>query len=82
MLTAASADVVRRRPSHSRAAAWAARNAQAFLDGYTDGRPLTDTEQTLLRAYVADKAAYEAVYEARNRPGWLPIPLAALGATV
>jgi len=81
VLTAGGADVVRDDRRHSRAAAWAARNAQAFLDGYTDGRPLTDTEQTLLRAYVADKAAYEAVYEARNRPGWLPIPLAALGAT-
>ena len=32
----------------------------------------------LLAAYVADKAVYECVYEARNRPTWLAIPMAAL----
>jgi maltokinase len=60
-----------------RAAEWSARNCGAFLDAYA-GRPLTDAEQALLDAYVADKAVYEVVYEARNRPKWVPIPMAAL----
>ncbi|MGC4112191.1 MAG: hypothetical protein QM747_17595 [Nocardioides sp.] len=60
-----------------RAAEWSARNQAAFLEAYA-GRDLTDDEQTLLDAYVADKAVYECVYEARNRPTWLPIPLSGL----
>jgi maltokinase len=60
-----------------RAAEWSARNQAAFLDAYA-GRDLTEDEQTLLAAYVADKAVYECVYETRNRPSWLPIPMAAL----
>jgi maltokinase len=60
-----------------RAAEWSARNQAAFLEAYA-GRELTGDEQTLLAAYVADKAVYECVYEARNRPTWLSIPMAAL----
>ena len=60
-----------------RAGEWAERNCQAFLATYT-GRDLTDDEQTQLTAYLADKAVYETVYEARNRPTWVGIPLAAL----
>jgi maltokinase len=60
-----------------RAAEWSARNQTAFLEAYA-GRELTADEQTLLAAYVADKAVYECVYEARNRPTWLSIPMAAL----
>jgi maltokinase len=73
-----------------RANEWAARNQQAFLTGYlTAIRPdaprdeeqppaLTPDEQVLLTAYQADKAVYETVYEARNRPSWIGIPLGAI----
>ena len=69
-----------------RAAEWAERNQQAFIAGYAEGlgrdvpgtSGLDELERTLLRAYQADKAVYETVYEARNRPTWLPIPLGAV----
>jgi maltokinase len=60
-----------------RAAEWAERNRDAFLSAYAGGE-LTVDQETLLSAYVADKAVYEVVYEARNRPGWVDIPLAAI----
>ena len=60
-----------------RAAEWSKRNRSAFLSAYA-GRPLTREENLLLSAYVADKAVYETVYEARNRPSWVSIPLDAI----
>ncbi len=56
---------------------WAERNLTAFLTGYHEATE-APVDRTLLTAYAVDKAVYEAVYEARNRPPWLPIPLAAL----
>ena len=56
---------------------WAERNKNHFLYAYAGGA-LTDEQQTLLDAYVADKAVYETVYETRNRPTWVQIPLQAV----
>jgi maltokinase len=62
-----------------RAHEWSTRNCEAFLDGYAEHtQPLTPEAMVVISAYEADKAVYEAVYEARNRPNWLPIPLHAI----
>jgi maltokinase len=67
-----------------RANEWVQRNRSAFLDGYVESRieggggPLNADEQALIDAYEADKAVYEVLYEARNRPTWLDIPLGAI----
>jgi maltokinase len=67
-----------------RAHEWVHRNREAFLAGYVEGRieagggPLSADEHALIDAYEADKAVYEVLYEARNRPAWLDIPLGAI----
>jgi maltose alpha-D-glucosyltransferase/alpha-amylase len=50
---------------------------QAFLDAYRAGAgalPGLDN-MDLLNFFMLEKAAYELVYEAANRPAWLSIPL-------
>jgi maltokinase len=62
-----------------RAQEWAVRNRGAFCAGYSAAGELDPCgESPLLRAFEADKAVYECVYEARNRPHWLMIPLNSL----
>ena len=57
---------------------WAERNRRGVPRRATARPRRAEVDEVLLDGYAADKAVYEAVYEARNRPAWLPIPLAAL----
>lgn len=60
-------------------AAWVRAAREAFLDGYVDvtGTDL-EAQHALLAALELDKAVYEAIYESRNRPTWVAIPLRAI----
>ena len=62
-------------------ATWATQTSAAFLDGYASiaGDPRAqEGSAALLEALLLDKALYEVVYEARNRPSWLGIPIGAV----
>ena len=75
--TASEHDTVGDEQRQYRAVEWSARNRKAFLTAYA-GEQLSVDEEALLSAYVADKAVYETVYETRNRPSWVSIPMAAI----
>lgn len=62
-------------PASEQAVGWSAEAAEAFLNGYCQG---ADPDRAALDAYVLDKAIYEVMYETRNRPHWVHIPLGAV----
>jgi maltokinase len=63
-------------PSSHTALEWLRVAREAFLRAYCGEDRQVDGD--LLSAYEADKAAYEVVYETRNRPDWVQIPLRAI----
>ena len=61
------------------ASTWALRNRAAFCAGYAAaGAEDPTADPVLLHAMETDKAVYEVVYEAGNRPEWLAIPMSAI----
>lgn len=58
---------------------WAPAARAAFETGYAEASGCDIREnRALIDAFELDKALYETVYEARNRPSWLRIPVSAI----
>ncbi|WP_028804294.1 maltokinase N-terminal cap-like domain-containing protein [Streptomyces sp. 142MFCol3.1] len=58
---------------------WADACRAAYCTGYAEAAGVDPrTDPVLLRAYETEKAVYEVLYEARHRPDWLPVPMAAV----
>ena len=74
-MTDSDADGVEQRAYRARE--WAERNRDAFCDGYTQGRELTARRAGPAARVRGRQGRLRGVYEARNRPSWLPIPLGA-----
>src|SRR5215203_3512492 len=82
-----AADGAANRAASRRLEAWETGSRRAFLEGYrqalaaTEMRLVPEDDKAFGRALAAwelDKALYEVAYEARNRPGWIELPLRAL----
>ncbi|MFF2298638.1 1,4-alpha-glucan branching enzyme [Arthrobacter sp. NPDC058127] len=72
----AAGAAIRENPGARVPATWVDDCAEAFLAGYSDITPGTiDRRSPLFVALWLDKALYEVIYELRNRPDWLPIPV-------
>jgi maltokinase len=65
--------------TRKKAQSWARACQDAFCAGYTSagGADLRQSSH-LLKAFLMQKAVYEAVYEARHRPSWIQIPMSAI----
>ncbi|MEU6355518.1 maltokinase [Streptomyces sp. NPDC047072] len=58
---------------------WARRCREAFCAGYASLAGWDPRKKhALLRAHETDRAVYEVLYEARHRPDWLAVPMAAI----
>jgi maltose alpha-D-glucosyltransferase/alpha-amylase len=67
------------------AKAWQNAASSEFLIAYRDTAaasnsllPDPETSQTLLNAYLLEKALYELLYELNHRPEWLHIPISGI----
>jgi len=58
---------------------WSQRCREAYCAGYAAAAGWDPRQEPeLLRAHETDRAVYEVLYEARHRPDWLPVPMAAI----
>jgi trehalose synthase-fused probable maltokinase len=80
-----AAETVRGEPPAPWIDAWEHDARTAFIESYVStagGAAFVPADRALLAGVVAafevEKAAYEVVYEANNRPAWIRIPLAGL----
>ncbi len=67
-------------PEWAQEARWALQDAYVAEAAARSAHPVAETasDGVLERALLLERALYEAVYEARNRPDWLGIPLEAI----